>query len=312
MLKWCLGVDSSNYTTSVAGCSEALVPISIRTPFDVRPGERGVRQNDAVFLHTKELPSLVERLMEQYDCPPSAVAVSTAPRDVPGSYMPCFLAGVSVARSTAALLQVPLYSLSHQKGHVLAALFGCSRLDLLERAHFAYHVSGGTTELLRVVPSADGDLTIHCVGEGADLHAGQLIDRCGVRMGLKFPCGQALEQLSKEGALPAPPMRFPETRSLNLSGVENKFVFLLKHHRREDMALWLLETLANALVALAKAGMRGREELPLVLAGGVSSNRLICARLAQHFTVCTTDHAFAADNACGVALYGALKMKERS
>ena len=73
MSAWCLGIDTSNYTTSVAGCDTSGAVRSRRQPFDVAPGKRGVRQSDAVFLHTKALPGLIEQLMEDYGCPPAAV-----------------------------------------------------------------------------------------------------------------------------------------------------------------------------------------------------------------------------------------------
>ena len=193
MSAWCLGIDTSNYTTSVAGCDTSGAVRSRRQPFDVAPGKRGVRQSDAVFLHTKALPGLIEQLMEDYGCPPAAVCVSETPRDAEGSYMPCFLTGVLAARGIAAALQVPLFRISHQRGHILAALLGCAGqrdlpFFLPEQPHFAYHVSGGTTELLYAPIGPKGDGPITCVGAGADLHAGQLIDRCGVRLGLKLPC----------------------------------------------------------------------------------------------------------------------------
>ena len=314
MSAWCLGIDTSNYTTSVAGCDTSGAVRSRRQPFDVAPGKRGVRQSDAVFLHTKALPGLIEQLMEDYGCPPAAVCVSETPRDAEGSYMPCFLTGVLAARGIAAALQVPLFRISHQRGHILAALLGCAGqrdlpFFLPEQPHFAYHVSGGTTELLYAPIGPKGDGPITCVGAGADLHAGQLIDRGGVRLGLKFPCGPALEELSQQGSPTLSPMRFSPTTQLHLSGLENKFEALLRQSRPADAALWLLESLAAGLVALARAGMQGKEELTLVLAGGVCSNRLICERLARHFDVRSTSHEFAADNACGTALYGALALR---
>lgn len=314
MSRWCLGIDTSNYTTSVAGCDMDGAARSRRLPFDVAPGQRGVRQSDAVFLHTKALPGLIEQLMDDYGCPPAAVCVSATPRDAEGSYMPCFLTGVLAARGIAAALQVPLFRISHQRGHILAALLGCAGQKglpffLPEQPHFAYHVSGGTTELLYAPIGPKGDGPVTCVGAGADLHAGQLIDRCGVRLGLKFPCGPALEELAQQGSPTLPPMRFSPTTQLHLSGLENKFEALLRQSRPADAALWLLESLAAGLVALAQAGMQGKEERPLVLAGGVCSNRLICERLARRFDVRCTSHEYAADNACGAALYGALALR---
>ncbi|HWP80398.1 MAG TPA: hypothetical protein VN369_00285 [Terriglobales bacterium] len=298
MAEYALGLDTSNYTTSVALCAAGGEYVSLRTPFDVAQGKRGVRQSDAVFLHTKELPNLLERIFESRP-KIACVAVSDRPRDAAGSYMPCFMAGLAAARGLAAALDVPLFRLSHQRGHILAALKGAGREDLLGKAFHAYHVSGGTTELLHV--AADGGITI--AGATADLNAGQLIDRCGVVLGLKFPCGAALETLALNGAPGITPVRFKQADTVNLSGLENQFAAHLKAHSPEDCALWLLESVANALLALA-AGVSG----PLILAGGVMSNRLIKARLDAAFETYATDSEFAADNAVGVALYGAMQL----
>ena len=298
MAEYSLGIDTSNYTTSVALCAASGEYRSLRTPFDVAQGLRGVRQSDAVFLHTKELPNLLERLFASKP-KVACIAVSDKPRDVQGSYMPCFLAGLSAARGLAAALDVPLYRVSHQRGHVLAALKGAGREDLIGKAFHAYHVSGGTTELLQVAP--DGTITI--AGATADLNAGQLVDRCGVSIGLKFPCGAALEKLALEGSPTVQPVRFKKTAAINLSGLENQFKAHLMEFPPEDCALWLLESIANALLSLA-AGVSG----PLILAGGVMSNRLIKARLDSAFETYSADSEFAADNAIGVARYGAMQL----
>lgn len=298
MAEYSLGIDTSNYTTSVALVAASGEYRSLRTPFDVAQGLRGVRQSDAVFLHTKELPNLLERLFASRPNI-ACVAVSDKPRDAEGSYMPCFLAGLSAARGIAAALDVPLYTLSHQRGHVLAALKGAGREDLAGKDFHAYHVSGGTTELLHV--SSDGTITI--AGATADLNAGQLIDRCGVSIGLKFPCGAALEHLALGGEPVVRPVRFQHAGTVNLSGLENLFAAHLMEFPPEDCALWLLESIANALISLA-AGVSG----PLILAGGVMSNRLIKSRLDSAFETYSTDSEFAADNAIGVARYGAMQL----
>ncbi|NLT58019.1 MAG: peptidase M22 [Clostridiales bacterium] len=305
--RWCLGIDTSNYTTSVAGCRADGLHHARRRPLEVSAGQRGLRQSDALFLHVRALPALVEALCAQFDGPPACVAVSATPRDAADSYMPCFLAGVSAARSAAAALGVPCHELSHQRGHVLAALLGCGRLDLLGRPHAAFHVSGGTTELLRVEADPHGDGAITLLGGSADLNAGQLVDRCGLQVGLDFPCGPALEALAEQGRPTIPPMKFAPAAQINLSGLENAFARLLEKHPAEDVACWLLESIAAALVALAAHRLAG-ETLTLVLAGGVLSNRRIAQRLSARFDAVSTGHGYAADNACGVALYGALRL----
>ena len=303
---WCLGIDTSNYTTSAAGCDAEGRHRSLRTPIPVREGERGVRQSDAVFHHVRQLPPLVERLCALYGEPPAAVAVSATPRDVEDSYMPCFLAGLSVARSIAAALDVSCHKLSHQRGHVLAALLGCGRLDLIGQEHLALHISGGTTELLHVAGQADGGGIITLLGGTADLNAGQLVDRCGLQLGLNFPCGPELERLAEGGQPTLKPMAFPTAREIHLSGLENRFTQLLQQAAPADAALWVLRSLSAALVALVDSAI-GEHPLPLVAAGGVLSNKLIRGELEQRYSALSCGHDYAADNACGVALFGALQ-----
>ena len=102
-----LGFDTSNYTTSVAAfdgvggrnCSRLL---------DVKPGELGLRQSDALFAHVKRLPELVQALCASVELKDiTAIGVSTRPRAVEGSYMPCFLAGWSQASCLAQILGLP-------------------------------------------------------------------------------------------------------------------------------------------------------------------------------------------------------------
>ena len=123
-----LGLDTSNYTTSVA-LFDGERGVNLGCLLEVRPGELGLRQSDALFQHVKRLPQLLEQL-EIGDI--QAVGASTRPRAVEGSYMPCFLAGESQGRGIAATLGVPFYAHSHQQGHLAAAAWSAGRMDLLK------------------------------------------------------------------------------------------------------------------------------------------------------------------------------------
>ena len=189
-----IGVDTSNYTTSVAVLDESGELIAnLKRPLPVKAGERGLRQSDALFAHTVNIPELMAEA-EQYvrDARIVAVGVSEKPRNMKGSYMPCFLAGVSLASGIAMASGAPLYRVSHQCGHIMAALYSSGRLDLADRSFVAFHVSGGTTEMLDVKPAERGFST-EIIGGTKDLNAGQVIDRIGVRMGFPFPAGRYIE-----------------------------------------------------------------------------------------------------------------------
>ena len=214
-----LGLDTSNYTTSAALFDGETGRATGRL-LDVRPGELGLRQSDALFQHVKRLPGLLEELLSGGE-EVRAVGASTRPRAVEGSYMPCFLAGESQGRGIAAALAVPFYPHSHQQGHLAAAAWSAGRIDLLDAPFLAWHLSGGTTELLLVKPKGC-TVEAEIIGGTSDLSAGQLIDRTGVLLGLQFPAGKAIDQLYAQ----AEPCREPKVKlnglTFSLSGMENQ------------------------------------------------------------------------------------------
>lgn len=303
------GIDTSNYTTSAALCDEdGRILANIKIPLPVRSGECGLRQSDAVFAHIKNLPELTVRLKEAIAGERlAAVAVSSKPRDAEDSYMPCFLSGVSAAGMLAVGAGVPLYKTSHQQGHIMAAYrtSGAAEADVLERygAFLAFHVSGGTTECV-LVKKGESQFDICLLGGTADLNAGQAIDRIGVRMGLTFPCGPALERLALAYDGKIKGIRISVKDKLcNLSGLENNACRMLVEGRpREEVAAYVFHFISATLMRIAENARLDCGELPIVWAGGVMSNSIIKHELSRLDNVFFTEPQYSADNAVGVAL----------
>ena len=201
------GIDTSNYRTSAALFdSETMQWENSGRLLEVPEGRIGLRQSDALFQHVLHLPARIDALEAGFGKNLRAIAASTRPRAVEGSYMPCFLAGAGQARSMAHALDVPFYEVSHQQGHLAAAALSANALDLLRQPFLAWHLSGGTTELLHVKP--EGKLfSAEIVGGTDDLAAGQLIDRAGNLLHLPFPSGAQLEQLANQCEEPEKPFR---------------------------------------------------------------------------------------------------------
>lgn len=301
-----VGIDTSNYTTSIAICTEeGEVIANLKAPLPVKEGECGLRQSDAVFSHVKNLPVLMQRLREHlgaFDV--RAVGCSTRPRTVEGSYMPCFLAGRAAAESFAAALGVPVLEFSHQDGHVMAALYSSGESERLLRSRFiAFHVSGGTTEALSVTPHEDG-FSIELIGETKDLNAGQAIDRVGVAMGLQFPCGKEMEQLAS-GFVGKPPRPRICVRDgdCHLSGLQNLAEGLWKETGdRALVSAYVLDFVAETLRAMTQAIDEKDPTIPVLYAGGVMSNRRIQGLLSVRENTYFAEPQFSADNAAGIAL----------
>lgn len=289
-----LGIDTSNYTTSLAVVKDGRVISSYKLPVKVKENERGIRQSDALFCHTVNLPMLFGKA-GKLDI--SAVGVSQKPRDVEGSYMPCFLAGVSVAQAIASTVGVNLYKFSHQRGHIVAALYSCKRLDLIDKEFIAFHVSGGTTEILHV-----HDGSIDLIGGTLDLNAGQVIDRVGVMLGLSFPCGAALEKISCD-FLECDSRTFVRNLSCNLSGLEN---IAQRMYQNDDdkskIAGFVLKSVMRTIDKLSENVRAKYADLPIIYAGGVMSNIKFREKLSQRRDVYFAEAEYSCDNAAGIAL----------
>ncbi len=311
MKKCVLGIDTSNYTTSIAIVDEDLnIVANIKRPLIVSAGERGLRQSDAVFAHIKNLPSAfdeAEVYLQKYDL--VALGVSEKPRNQDGSYMPCFLSGVSAAHAISAAVHVPLFKWSHQCGHMMAALSGADALHLLESPFGAFHVSGGTTELVRACYTPNGFIC-EVVGGSRDLHAGQVIDRVGVLLGMKFPAGPALESYAEayHGKLPR---KKPSCDGcyVHLSGLENMADKLYRETNDKELtAAFVFDYVGASLEHMSREYLKTYGDMPLVYAGGVMSSHLLKARLKPLFNGYFAPPALSADNAVGTAVLTALKI----
>lgn len=339
-----LGLDTSNYTTSVALYDTQSGEITqAKKLLPVKPGEKGIRQSEAVFHHTVQLPELLEQL-DFSGIRLAGIGVSVRPRNVADSYMPCFLCGQTTARALGHVQGIPVYETSHQTGHILAGLYSAKALAWTNHEFLAFHVSGGTTDCVLCTPDSDSArqiLQIHPVSSSLDLKAGQLIDRVGVMLGLKFPCGAELERL----AMQSRESKFayhPVMRDLDcsLSGLENQCRKLCEesHYEPGDVAMFCLTAIAEVLKAMTERAI-ARKQVPFVLyAGGVMSDRYLQEQLENYFKIYpetefknqskknTQTHiraylasrpgteirtvfaepAFSCDNAAGVAIYASM------
>ena len=296
-----IGIDTSNYTTSIAffdgiggeNCSKLL---------PVKQGELGLRQSDAVFAHIKSLPELSGRLFSHVQKEEiTAVGVSTRPRAVDGSYMPCFMVGYTHAKMLADLLKVPLIEVSHQQGHVAASLWSAGHLELMDEPHLAWHLSGGTTELLLVEPEGKN---VKCkrIGGTSDISAGQLIDRTGQLLQLPFPSGKHIDALSKEASLKETFKVKCNNMEFSLSGVQNKVQqFHTAHEAPAETAAYALRCVAKAVYLASEQALKAYPGLSIVFSGGVASNSML-REVIKPLKPIFSQPEFSTDNAMGVAV----------
>lgn len=309
-----LGLDTSNYTTSCAVCDlNGTILTNYKLLLPVKEGERGLRQSDAVFAHIKnfqKLASMIKNDHKEYDI--AAVGYSAYPRDIEGSYMPCFLVGESLSLMISALYNVEAYKFSHQKGHIQAAIYSSN--TCIDNDFIAFHVSGGTTEILNV-NFIDDDYKINIIGGSDDLHIGQAIDRIGVKMGLSFPCGRHIEELALQNTKEIPSANIcVKDFSCNISGLENLAVKLYKKTLDKPLvSAFVLDFVSKTLIKLTKNLRKEYKDAKIIYAGGVMSNSIVQKNIKNSFdNVYFATPEYSSDNAAGIAILSLKEYRKRS
>ena len=371
-----LGIDTSCYTTSVALMDEAGQLLGeARQILSVKPGRCGLQQSEMVFQHTRNLPRLMEEAVGQalgsvktgdgstangvaveedgtanasglaglasagYEL--AAIGVSGYPRPLENSYMPAFLAGLSVARSLAAVTGTRLEIISHQENHLEAGLWSAGG-PAVDR-FLLLHASGGTTDVLLAELQPKGRYRITEVGGSLDLHAGQFVDRIGVALGLQFPTGPALEALAKQAlerstlvdtdanavaseavsepsiasgseSSAVPMVELPvSVRKLQVSLSGPCTAALCKLQAGADptaLALGVEHALAETFARVLRNGAQEYRVRDVLLVGGVGSNNYIrqhveqkLAKLRYPVRLWVPEGRFSCDNATGCAAF---------
>lgn len=311
-MKVVLGVDTSNYTTSICIFAEdGTIVADQREYLKVASGARGLRQSEALFQHVQNFPHLTADLgliLRNHEL--AAIGVSVKPRPQSDSYLPVFVPGASFAHSLANLFSVPCYELTHQETHIWSGI--ASGGGPLEQEFLAIHLSGGTTELAAVRRCADFSLKVDLWGGTSDLHAGQFVDRLGVQLGLDFPAGPALEEMALHAKETLPVSISHKAGAVSFSGPLTALERMIGQVDSKVLAASCLQVLSGTLLKWIEWAGNRTDCRDLLLVGGVASNMLIRRELMAalpRWRLYFAAPRFSVDNALGAAYYAALKEK---
>ena len=305
-----LGIDTSNYKTSVAVKDRrGNILFDKRIFLTVKKGERGLRQSEALFQHTNRLPDILSEALENENIRNNIcrVCVSSRPRPVDGSYMPVFLAGISAAKCISSALNVPLYRFSHQEGHMEAVRFYSPLSDGEPAIYF--HFSGGTTEAL-----LQGE-TIKVVGGSKDLSYGQVLDRVGVCMGLEFPCGEALDKMAAPAIETGTGHILSKIKVrdgyVNLSGIETQAGRALRDNDPLPVVSDLFQRLSLSILEMMQQLSEKYDVKNFIYMGGVSASSYLRDFLSMNINpdlnIIFGSPELSCDNAVGISLLGGKK-----
>lgn len=316
MTKVLLGIDTSNYRTSLCLAREdGRIVAEAKRLLKVKEGKRGLQQSEAVFQHVMNLPELSEQLRwEEHEI--VAVCVSEKPRPVDQSYMPVFKVGEGLAKSLSIYLKVPLYLTTHQEGHIAAGEYTAQERPAQDR-FLAVHLSGGTSEILLCERQASG-YAIEKVGGTIDLHAGQLVDRIGVAMGMSFPAGPQIEELAKQAEGEFRVSSAVEGLTFSFSGPEASLLRAIEagNASQAQIARATEQCIANTLEKALRNAIEKGLPRDILIVGGVAANQYMRERLIKRLEhpavkakLYFCDPVYSGDNAYGVAMLGWMKQK---
>ncbi|MCR6545953.1 O-sialoglycoprotein endopeptidase [Dehalobacterium formicoaceticum] len=310
-----LGIDTSCYTTSIAVMNDQGQLIKdLRKVLRVKPGDRGLMQSEAVFQHVQNLPLLFNELAQAFDMDQlQSVCVSTKPRPIEKSYMPVFTVCHGFGQMIAQIKKISFFMTSHQEGHLMAGIWSAE--GPCSNEFIAVHLSGGTSEVLKVIKGQD-HFSIEILGATTDLHAGQFVDRIGVSLGLPFPAGAHLEKLAHtyRGEIPYLTTGVKGTE-FSFSGPETGARKLLDQgFPPEAVARSVEHCIATTLEKVLRQVIQGTGLKEILMVGGVAANAYLRQRLIyrlEHPAVGAMLYfappRYATDNAVGTACLGLKK-----
>ena len=305
-----IGIDTSCYTTSIAAISlDNKVIFNKKIMLKVRENTKGLRQSEAVFQHINNLGEMsddLKNILKNYNI--CGVCASVKPRPLEESYMPVFTVGSNFAKLFSSLNKCPFYETTHQENHIEASLLTNKIKN--EKQFLSVHMSGGTTEIL-LVNKEKSEYKIDIVSGSNDISFGQLIDRIGVNMGYKFPCGKYIDEnaLKCSEKIEQGLKTSVKEGYMNLSGIENQVNKIINNHSKEYISKLLLDTISRNLIKSLLYISKKYNIEEVVFAGGVSASKYISTKLKRelkknNIIAYFTEQEYSTDNALGCALIG--------
>ena len=238
---------------------------------------------------------------------------------------PALRVGVEAAKALAWQLEVPLVPVSHMEGHIYANWIEGNEGEMKEPEFpvLALLVSGGHTELILM----EGHGKFERVGETIDDAAGEAFDKVAHMLELPYPGGPQISRLAQDGEIDA--FDFPrgmldrDDYDFSFSGLKTSVLYKLRDNEdqledetfRANIAASFEEAVVDVLVKKTKRAIRDFGARTLVVAGGVSANKQLRARVEtlaeqEEIHLLVPEFAYTMDNASMIAAAGYFRRRE--
>ena len=283
-MTYILGIDTSAYTTSIAliDAQSNKILADERKVLEVGKGQKGLRQQEAVFQHLKNLPVLYGKITQDIT-KVKTICVSSKPRNSEDSYMPVFTVGQNFGKVISRTLDCSYIEYSHQENHISASLI--DNYKNIDHRFLAVHISGGTTEFVSAEKGIKGFET-KIVGGTKDITFGQLIE---------YLAGKRVDEIKTPAV--------SGSSYINLSGMENYYGNLVNKYTRETVINSLFKYIAECILHIIRS-LSHFNFKTVIISGGVASNSRIRNYLIDNikeYEIIFPSVENSSDNAVGLA-----------
>ncbi|HMM76189.1 MAG TPA: tRNA (adenosine(37)-N6)-threonylcarbamoyltransferase complex transferase subunit TsaD [Gammaproteobacteria bacterium] len=310
-----LGIETSCDETGVAvyAGDRGLLAHALYSQVDMHRVHGGVVPELASRDHVRRVLPLVSEVLAAADLELAdldGIAYTAGP-----GLIGALLVGAGVAQGLACGLGLPVVGVHHMEAHLLAPLLEPDPPDF---PFLALLVSGGHSLLVDV--AGLGRYTL--LGESLDDAAGEAFDKAAKLLGLGYPGGPAIERLARDGR--ADRFRFPRPMTdrpgldFSFSGLKTYTATTVRAHAEDpsapaDIARAFSDAVVNTFVIKCRRALRLSARRTLVVAGGVSANRMLRAALdvlgaELGVTVRYPALEFCTDNGAMIAYAGYLRL----
>ncbi|WP_158782177.1 tRNA (adenosine(37)-N6)-threonylcarbamoyltransferase complex transferase subunit TsaD [Pantoea sp. BAV 3049] len=226
------------------------------------------------------------------------------------------LVGATIGRSLAFAWDVPAIPVHHMEGHLLAPMLEDNPPEF---PFVALLVSGGHTQLISVTGVGEYIL----LGESIDDAAGEAFDKTAKLLGLDYPGGPMLSKMAQQGVekrfiFPRPMTDRPGL-DFSFSGLKTFAANTIRENSddeqtRADIARAFEDAVVDTLAIKCKRALEQTGFKRLVIAGGVSANRTLRAKMAEVMKARGSEvfyarPEFCTDNGAMIAYAGMVRMK---
>lgn len=282
-----LAIESSCDDTSCAILENNRVLSNITSSQAIHEQYGGVVPELASRDHQKNILLTVKAALHEAKVNLSAlnaIAVTQGP-----GLLGSLLVGISFAKSLALSLQIPIISVNHMHGHILAHLIDEEKSVAPGFPFICLTVSGGHTQLVKV----NNALNYEILGTTIDDAVGEAFDKAAKILGLPYPGGPLIDKYAKLGD----PKRFKfsnaktEGYNFSFSGIKTSFLYFVQNNQKinanfiqenlSDICASYQQHLVSTLLAQSTKVIENFKIKDFAIAGGVSANSLLREKVKE-------------------------------